>query len=101
MGKRAHGQEQAVAELMIEHNPNPNVPKPWHWSSPIGNGMEVSGFAETKRAARLAMFAALGVRKRTGDEQVRYLRLLGIGPSLLDEWRAHAAAHAPLEQPKP
>lgn len=63
---------------MIEHNPNPNVPKPWRWRAPISNGLEVSGFAETKRAARLAMFAALGVRKRTGDEQARYLRSLGI-----------------------
>lgn len=36
------------------------------------------GFAETKRAARLAMFLAMGVRDRTAEERAVYLKSLGV-----------------------
>lgn len=71
---------------MIEHNPNPNVPKSWRWQCRHHfDGREVVGYAETKRLARLAMFAALGARKFSAEERTHFLRALGIQNPMGDD----------------
>lgn len=61
---------------MIE-NTNRDVPKPWRWWFERGGTM-VMGFAHTKRGARQAMFAAMGLMPADSDARKAYLAGLGV-----------------------
>lgn len=64
---------------MIE-NTNKDVPRPWRWWFER-NGAVVSGFASTKRGARQAMYAVMGVMPKDSEAHRAYRASLGLDES--------------------
>lgn len=61
---------------MIE-NTGKDVPRPWRWWF-VRDGAQVEGFAASKREARQAIYARMGVMPADSAARDAYLKTLGV-----------------------